>query len=64
LDHFGIAENGGSDVVEVVCNPTRKQSDHLHATRPFQPHHKFLPVTFKEFAFDGIGDRVSGKPDD
>src|SRR5260370_8777133 len=62
LDHFRMAENGGDDVVEVVRNPACKRSDHLHATRAFQPHRQLRPVALKEFAFDGIGYGVPGKP--
>jgi hypothetical protein len=64
LDHFRIAENGGDDVVEVMRNPACKRSDHLHATRPFQPHRQLRPVALKKFAFDGIGYGVPGKPHD
>ena len=45
-------------------NAAGQQSDHLHATSPFQSRREFRPVTLKKFAFDGISDRVSGKPHD
>ena len=40
-DHFRIAENSGDDVVEVMRNATGQQSDHLHATSPFQSRRSF-----------------------
>src|ERR1700759_700023 len=44
LDHFRIAENGANDVVEVMRNPACKRSDHLHATRPLEPHRQSRPL--------------------
>ena len=64
LNHFRIAENGANDVVEVMRDSACKRSDHLHATRPLQPHREFRPVALKKFALERIGYRVPGKPHD
>src|SRR5580698_1225070 len=62
LNHLRIAKNGANDVVEVMRNPTCKRSDHLHATRPFQPHREFRSLTFQKFTLERIGYGVPGQP--
>jgi hypothetical protein len=61
LGQFGVTEDRGDDVVEVVRDAAGQRPHRLHAARALQARHQPDPVALEELPLDGVGHGVAGQ---